>query len=516
MVEFDGPLAALCVHEESVIGTCLSRRVRFVSSRESALSDGRTLLSRYGIRRILPVYLTGGARIHQKEYRFLTESLQDLVQQFWHNRGTHIRLGRRWIGNLMRNVLAESISVQEAGRSLSSTVILIGAGPNLDHHVPFLRKIAKDPGIVPREVSLVALDTALPALAAAGITPEIVFSMDAQLANAYDLLPWRWNSVTLVADVTVHPSIPRRFAPHRRAFFSSSFADRLSILGEPVLQEIPRIPARGSVAPAAIELLVRAFRVRTIVTVGIDFWYSSPRTHARETGPHRRRRTASNRLADADGGQDLLVRPRTEGRLRDGNSVSCDAVLEGQARQVSILIGELSREFPDLVVATPDREGLPTGAVVTDDLPGTLRPRPGQSPGIAGDKPSAAPYREHGRQQGRQTRIRALNRILRQLEVQERVWTEATATGAPLYLDADLEFVALDLPQWPLLLLRQEWMLLHEQALMRSLRDYRRRLTRALAAAEPHDAAVPPDTADPHDTADPPDTADPLIPRENL
>jgi hypothetical protein len=131
----------------------------------------------------------------------------------------------------------------------------------------------------------VAVDTALPALMAEGIVPDVVVALEAQMANLQDFLPARHDSIALACDLSSHPSINRLF-PGRLFFFSSRFAplrlfDRLARIG---LLPAP-FPALGSVGVAAVHAGIRIGRGEVYLT-GLDFSFPAFRTHARGAPHH--------------------------------------------------------------------------------------------------------------------------------------------------------------------------------------------------------------------------------------
>lgn len=515
MVEFEPVLIPLADRTENVVRDLRSTRLRFASTTFEAQREIDGLVRRFALRRVVSVSLTGGARFQTEKYRELTDAAERIVQRFWFNRGTQIRLARRWIGNLMRNTSLPAVPPGSLSGVTGRTVLLIGAGPDLDARLAWVASLK---GAVP----VVALDTALPALAEARIQPDYLVSMDSQVANAYDMLPWRWDAVTLIADVTVHPSIPRRFPAERRAFFASRFAD-LELFREKSLQELfagtPVLPPRGSVAPAAIEVLVRILDVRTIVTIGIDFWYRSPHSHALMTSPDRRFRATTHRLGRNDGFPELLARPHVESRLRTGATVSADAILDDHAQQTRRLLEELAPAFPSLLVCTINPLGLETGAAVItteearrilladtpapdgeDATVSAAAPEEGGHGRAAVEAPAWSAGVSPGNDGYHERRVYALRSLLERLRTQEQVLAASpdhstarpaartTAEGGnesgapPIFLDSGLEFVLLDFPQWPLMTTRQAWAQLHRQRILESVRDYRRRLERALLA----------------------------------
>lgn len=459
-VEYEPELAGLSQGKESELPAALGLTVRFASTEGAAVHEGHGLIDTLGIRAVRVIHLTGGSRLHASAYRRLEELLQQHTRQFWINRGTFIRLGRRWISNMMRTLQLPHCTLDELAGSFSTPVILAGAGPSLTQHLPWItRQVNRGDAV------LAALDTALPALAAAGVTPQIIWAMDGQLANAMDLLPWRWDRCTLAADVTTHPSIIRRFAPHRRFLFVTSLAHPMPLEGS-AIADLPRIPPRGSVAPAALEGLVRVCGARHVVLAGIDFWYRPPLSHASMTAPHRMVLRQCTRLRPGDGDPRLLVRPRCAVQLQDGTTAPGDAVLHDQALQMRHLIAELKRDVPEVNISTLPRHGVDLGVAAT---PREIS-QDSEREGSRYSAPASAP-REATRPGV------SLEALLEQLVRQEQYLLKHPA--GPLLVDADLRFALMDMPQWPLMEARQEWAIPHHHAVLRSIRDYRRRLVHA-------------------------------------
>ncbi|SIQ65229.1 Protein of unknown function DUF115 [Alkalispirochaeta americana] len=466
LVDFEEDLFHLGSHPLSKFPPLPCHRCLRASSRDEAIRGARRLVEERGLRRVTAVHATGGARLHASAYARLEENLREIVQRFWSNRGTQIRLGRRWVSNLLANACLEQTPLQKVAQSCSfSRAVLLGAGCDLDNHLETARSLQG------RGVPLIALDTALPALAEAGLEPEVIVAMDSQLANAKDLLPWRWDRTTLIADLTVHPTIPRRFLPEQRSFFVSRFGKVSFFSPDPasqVLAGIPVVSPRGSVAPAALDILVRLLGVRTVLTIGIDFHYRLPRTHAHLTAGDRRMRSEMTRLLRRDGNHEYLLRPRRDVLLRTGQPARGDAILADQALQMHHTTTELQRFLPDLRVFCLNGEGLETGATLIPT--GDLLSRFQESPPAPAMEQAGS---ETGGPSGQALRREALESLLARLRLQEE---------HPGFIDSGLDFVLLDLPQWPLLTTRTEWALLQRERILRSTRDYRRRLERILSA----------------------------------
>lgn len=98
--------------------------------------------------------------------------------------------------NILRN-LSRVTSLPHRGVSFSGTVVVCGAGPSLNHAIPVLKERA---GKVP----IIAVNTAAPALAAAGVEIDVLvliesLDLSAQIKNAGKV-------GTVVLDLAAHPN----------------------------------------------------------------------------------------------------------------------------------------------------------------------------------------------------------------------------------------------------------------------------------------------------------------------
>jgi hypothetical protein len=175
----------------------------------------------------------------------------------------------------------------------------------------------------------VAVDTALPALMAEGIIPDVVVALEAQTANLQDFLPARDDSIALACDLSSHPSINRLFTG-RLFFFSSRFAelrlfDRLARTG---LLPAP-FPALGSVGVAAVHAGLRIGRAEVYLT-GLDFSFPASRTHARGAPHHLAMLIGGSRTRPV--GQDsfgsVAARALVQAPDKRGGRVATDRVLK--------------------------------------------------------------------------------------------------------------------------------------------------------------------------------------------
>ena len=434
--------------------------------RDSALAAIRREVERRGIRRVRELSAGRAAADHAAAYRELARAATAIIRRHWSNRATELVLGRRWLCNLVRNLaLPCRQPVQLAAALAARPMILVGAGPSLELA---LDEIARQR----RVCSVVAIDTALPRLAAAGIRPDLIVSMDAQLANARDFSPWRWQECSILYDMTVHTSVPRRFAPERRFAFVSRFRDLALFENRALFADTAVLPPLGSVAPAALYAVAHFVRPVAILMAGVDFWYRAPLTHARGTAPAQQIDRIRDRLHARDGNDAVLARPMVGVTLRDGaGHAAGDAILATQALYmrdaVRLVVDQGCRVFH---LRSP---GLDLGTIGCASV----------AEYVTAARRGGATTRRHetGSSTGRlgaQRRRRALVELGERVDAQIEALAHRSRT-----FDAGLDFALLTLPQWPALTLRQRWWLLHRGTVQRSLLDYRNAIERALAVA---------------------------------
>jgi hypothetical protein len=494
-VEFEADLALLWQQRD-----CRLANVPLATSREDVVTVAQNAVAHRAIRRVETITLSGGSAAFREQYRRIETDLQTVVRRFWANRGTEIRLGRRWLANIWKNTGQVAGDLGALGDAMPSKAVLIGAGPSLDTDIVFLEEAlhrdskaaapAPSPGVPGtaefRRPAIVAIDTALPALAARGIPVDCVVAMDGQLANAADLVPWIWDDSILIADISTHPSIVRSFRPERRAFFTTRFSDLrlfppLTATGSDTGTDgihrltagLPTLTPRGSVAPSALELLIRTMGVTDLVILGVDFWYHPPRTHARMATAHRRFLNGHDRTTGSGGPAKLVQRPWRPGTLQNGESVQIDGILADQAEQLAEVVSVLRATVPGVRFRQVPNRGLPIGAdeISRQELQDWFTTPPWHLPREIVTERSM---------EARQRRLKALTELRERLVAQE---TALTSDVGPVILDAMLDCAWFDLPQWPLAGRTTAAARLHRLRFLRAVRDHRRRVVRALAAA---------------------------------
>jgi hypothetical protein len=363
--------AVLCVETEPGIMALaaargLPRDPRLTVVRTADPSAAAAALDRMGtgrFRRVVRVTLCAGYRLDPGTYQAVQDALSAEIRTFWQNRLTLIAMGSLWVRNLFDNL---RILPQARDISILSTplpVVVAGAGPSLERSLPALRAARG-------RYTLVAVDTALPVLAAGSLLPDLVVVLEAQAVNLQDFLPFRGPPLAVAFDLASHPSVPRLFAG-RLFCYSSAFAP-LSMFTRMADRGIlpARFPPLGSVGVAAVRAALGLTR-RSVYLTGLDFSYPGGKTHACGTPAHIAMLTRCGRLRAV--GQEafsaVLGRPRVTQVDKHGVPVTTDLVLGSYREQLQRLLAPETGRARDA-----GQTGLPLGVemVAEADLEGLL------------------------------------------------------------------------------------------------------------------------------------------------
>jgi hypothetical protein len=183
---------------------------------------------------------------------------------------TQARFGRRWFSNILANMPLAERSPLELPRS--RRVLVTAAGPSLEDQMPAL---ARQRG----GALLVAVDTSLPALEAAGIRPDLVVSIDCQVHSAYHFYAGRARQERLVLDLASPPSLARMVP---RTTFAASAHPLCALLARQWRPFPPIDVTGGNVTHAAVSL-AGTLGAESVVVYGADFSYPDGKPYARGT-----------------------------------------------------------------------------------------------------------------------------------------------------------------------------------------------------------------------------------------
>jgi hypothetical protein len=186
------------------------------------------------------------------------------------NAGAYLLNTLRNVGSIAR----EADAMRLDGRFNGYPAIVISAGPSLDRNIDALRGLE-------HQAVLIAVDTALRPLLAAGVIPHLAVALDPTVANAAHLLHLPDASgVHLVAEASLHPDALAVFAGRTFLFQVGNHHPWpwLSGIGCGRVQ----LQVWGSVATAAFDL-ARRMRCDPVVLCGQDLAYTGGRSYCSGT-----------------------------------------------------------------------------------------------------------------------------------------------------------------------------------------------------------------------------------------
>lgn len=243
----------------------------------------------------------------------------------------------KWLITMMKN-LETYVSSPDAAvlenLLAGETAIIVAAGPSLDRNIAELR-------LVNGRAPIVAVDTALRAMEAAGVRPDIVVSVDTNDANAMDVdgLTDSLGAI-LVADQIASSEVVEAFRGPKiflrsinfildqegRAVRSDQPIDRFiaDLAGR---SDVPSWQSGGSVSTNAF-CLAHYMGMRRVILVGQDLAFTGGRTHVKGVGYEDARTGLSQRFTTLE---TQFHRTTSEGRIVvdswDGGKVETNEVM---------------------------------------------------------------------------------------------------------------------------------------------------------------------------------------------
>lgn len=245
------------------------------------------------VRRCLALDASAGSSLYSDFYREAVGAFDSFISTWWKNRMTIMALGRNYHRNILRNISLLARSKQILKGSINRPILVAGAGPSLDGSISFIQRNRST-------LYVLAVDTALAALAQAGITADAVIVLESQYWIEQAFHGFRSSTIPVFADLTArHGAITLPGGPlslFYTCFDQSSLLNRLESLGLLPL-EIPRL---GSVGLAALYIARYTASAQTpIFFTGLDFSWQSGFSHSQGAPWPTRDRVTANRLQPA-------------------------------------------------------------------------------------------------------------------------------------------------------------------------------------------------------------------------
>jgi hypothetical protein len=207
------------------------------------------------------------------------QAIKFLCEKFFHkkdvNLATLVRFEKIWTKNMILNLpsLTKLHPVSRLfGIAKKCNILVVCAGPSLTESLPDILKYRNS-------FLLIAVDTALAILEAAGIEPDLIYSVDPQALNSFYLEGYNGRGKLVIDPTSTYLSLRLNIGP-RQGFFSSSPFPFIKILDEISENEIGEIPYGGSVSTNAIAL-ARLMEAENIYITGQDLAFSHNLAHAK-------------------------------------------------------------------------------------------------------------------------------------------------------------------------------------------------------------------------------------------
>ena len=305
---------------------------------------------------------------YQDVYNALENRLHEQINSLLGDASTIGRFAALWINNYIRNrarpVAYRSVSAL-FGR-YSGTVVVLGAGPSLDH-------VIADLGTDRSALYLIATDAALKPLLRHGIRPNLLISMDPQHTVYYHMAGLRSE------DIRDIPAVLHLLCSHH---IFSLFKEKYLYATRHPLSQVPDIGRDQLFNYTAVSSLACAVAVEmgfdSIVLAGFDFAFTGMRAYAWESFFYDYCVHNSFRLRTPDTVEMQSIRKRGVNRLQD-YGVELEFLLEhvtgsgkpcvynwksggkaiGHTHNISTLPGDLKR-FKERL-SHMDESMLPTG-----------------------------------------------------------------------------------------------------------------------------------------------------------
>ncbi|GHU52851.1 hypothetical protein FACS189496_3590 [Bacilli bacterium] len=341
--------------------------LRLVGLREPVVLCGlvRQIWGSRRFRRVEMLRLTGGWRLDAEIYDALADALRRDIAVDWGNAMTLVKLGRRYISNAVRNLalLARRPSLPHLSFG-DSPILVLGAGPSLDEVLDGIGAAASgDP--TGRPFKIICVDTALSALKARNIKPDLAVALESQHWNLRDFVGSGDWEIPTAMDLSALPATSEVLGGQSFLFFTPwteiSLFDRLektSLLPESF------VPL-GSVGLTAVAIALR-LGSGPVITGGIDFSFTLDSYHARSTPGHREKLRRQNRLRSILNA-DAAFRPAAFSVLsKSGLPVRSDPAMRGYRdlfeREFALIgLGKAGKSAKGARLRDISGSGLPLG-----------------------------------------------------------------------------------------------------------------------------------------------------------
>ncbi len=250
-------------------------------------------------------------RVFEEYYGEVRRAIEKLIDLKAGNRATRKAFGSLYLRNALRNFgLLDGIGPvgKLFGAFSGLTAVIAASGPSLDGDAAAIRRNQN-------RFFIVAVDSALPALAGRGIVPDIVISIDPQPIVCEHFIGCDTDRALVVCSLTSPPQVLRG----QGRYLSLNTHPFSQLAGEIYGEGVGSVDSRsGTVAGDAVELCARC-GFSGIGITGLDFSFADYGIYARGTAYQRRYALhLQNRLATVEGRNCLYILRSSGGLRKEG------------------------------------------------------------------------------------------------------------------------------------------------------------------------------------------------------
>ena len=225
--------------------------------------------------RIRMVEWRPGLNVYGDKVLGLVRESAEFIKRLEAGRRTEAFFGKRWVRNFFRNLALFQNTLMY--RKMDIPVVITGSGPGLEAALPQILAVREN-------VFILAASSSLPALAAGGVTPDMVISTDGggwALTHLYSVFrPIAPQPVILALSLCA--AVPSQCSAVPLLLMNDGSLWQgmaLHAIGVPSVL----IPQRGTVAASALELALE-LSGGNIFLAGMDLSVCDIRSHARPNG----------------------------------------------------------------------------------------------------------------------------------------------------------------------------------------------------------------------------------------
>lgn len=209
---------------------------------------------------------------------------------------TQSYFGKIWHRNIIQNLLLAPDIIKTSINTTKKEAFIVAAGPSLDSAI---KKLKIEP--YKKNQFIISTDTALPILIQNKIQPDIVVTIDGQIASRLHFFEGLSDKTCIVADLACSPIIIRKAIKQKcPVFFTESNHPLTSIISDYFYKEygykLPKIySGAGTVTIAALDIAIY-MGFKKINIAGADFAYIEGQSYARGSYFEKNLCTKSSRL----------------------------------------------------------------------------------------------------------------------------------------------------------------------------------------------------------------------------